>query len=208
MKRAYDELMDRVTVTQEMRSRILDHLHQASLAPNAKVIRFPSMKKYLSLAACFAVLLTGAVALVRLLPNQPETNPGVVQSGSGIAEAASVQELSQLVGFEVTDIPDLPFDVEQVSYTVLWEKLAQITYTGMEQTLTFRKSAGQEDNSGDYTVYQNVQEKTVGGNSVTLKGDGNTYCLVVWTDGEFAYSLRFGTGVSESECMRIYAQAE
>lgn len=208
MKRAYDELMDRVTVTQEMRSRILEHLHQACLAPNAKVIRFPAMKKYLSLAACLAVLLTGAAALVRLLPNQPEIDPGVVQSGSGIAEAASVQELSQLAGFEMTDIPDLPFAVEQVSYTVLWEKLAQITYTGMEQTLTFRKSAGQEDNSGDYTVYQNVQEKTVGGNSVTLKGDGNTYCLVVWTDGEFAYSLRFGTGVSESECMRIYAQAE
>ena len=73
----YDELMEKIEVTDEMRTRILHHVdrelsaaeHTSGSAPLLKVRR--RMKRYLSAAACLAVVLIGALALPQLMrPNR------------------------------------------------------------------------------------------------------------------------------------------
>lgn len=199
LKTAYDQIMDRVEVTAEMRGRVLASLRRAELKPEAKAVLFPAAERYLSLAACFVLLLAGAALLPRLLA-WTEPDPPVL-AVPDIVEASSARELSDLVGFDVAELSELPFAVEETAYTACWGELAQITYTGEGQSLTFRQSLGGGDNSGDYTAYGDVLGRTENGNAVTLKGDGGVYSLVLWQSGDYACSLRFDPGVPEDVCM-------
>ena len=54
------------------------------------------------------------------------------------------------------NIVGLPFEMEQTEYTSYWQEMAQVSYTREGQTLIYRKSVGKEDNSGNYTNYQNA----------------------------------------------------
>ena len=198
LRRAYDEIMDRIEVTEEMRRRVLDRIAQEDIEPaRPRVLRFPAWKKYLSAAACLILVLTGAAALPRLIPLLPPRE-GDVQVTSPIQEALSLAELSGLVGFEVRPAA-LPFTPEETAYCAYWNELAQIQYSGQGQTATYRQSAGESDNSGDYTAYRDVAELTAGGLSVTLKGEAGAYVLAVWTDGGFSYSLHLSQGLTEAQ---------
>lgn len=204
MKRAYDEIMDRVQVTAEIRGRILETLQETNLTPERKIPRLPSAKRALSLAACFVLLLVGATLLPRLRAAD-EPDPPVL-TVPDIVEAASLRELCGLVGFAVEEIPHVPFTVEEATYTAYWRELAQVTYTGEGQSLTFRKSVGDGDNSGDYTAYEEILERVEDGETITLKGIGGAFYLVLWQSGEYVYSLRFDPGVSEDVCMGVWGE--
>lgn len=200
MKRRYDEVMDRIEVTDEMRERILGNLQRTDLAAaaNSRVIQFPNIRKYLSAAACFAVLLAGFFAAGHMAgifrPNEP--NVAIV---NGIVEVDTLEQLADAVGFEVEELPALPFTVEETVYASYWNELAEITYTGEGQTAIFRKSAGTEDNSGDYNTYSSVKEIHMGPLTATLKGGGAVYTLAVWSADGYAYSLCLSNGISEPE---------
>lgn len=202
--KAYDEIMGKIEVTEEMRRRVLARIAAEDIAPaRPKVLRFPVWKKYLSAAACLILVIAGAAALpwlVQLLP--PE---GDVQVVPQIEEAPSLAELSRLVGFEVEEGFALPFEPEETTYCSYWNELAQIQYSGAGQTATYRQSAGTEDNSGDYTAYGDVAELAAGGLTVTLKGSGGAYVLAVWTDGSFSYSLGLSQGVTAEEWLTLLA---
>ena len=198
LRRAYDEIMDRIEVTEEMRQRVLSRIAQEDIEPAPpKVLRFPAWKKYLSAAACLILVIAGATALPRLIPL---LSPGeTVQIVPRIQDASSLAELSGLVGFEVSPAAALPFTPEEMAYCAYWNELAQIQYSGQGQTATYRQSVGESDNSGDYTAYRDVTKITAGGLSVTLKGDAGAYVLAVWTDGTFSYSLRLSQGLAEAQ---------
>lgn len=202
MGKAYDEIMDKIEVTPEMRRRVLHRIEAEEISPaKPKILRFPAWKKYLSAAACLVLVIAGAAALPRLIRPQPPG--GGVQAVPQIEEAPSLAELSKMVGFEVNPGLALPFEPEETTYCSYWNELAQIQYSGQGQTATYRQSAGAEDNSGDYTVYGDVAEITAGGLPVTLKGNGGAYVLAVWTDGTFSYSLQLSQGASEAEWVDI-----
>lgn len=198
LRRAYDEIMDRIEVTEEMRRRVLNRIAQEHIEPaRPRVPRLPAWKTYLSAAACLILVAAGAAALPRLAQLLPPRD-GNVQVASPIQEAATLTELSGLVGFEVRPAA-LPFAPEETAYCAYWNELAQIQYSGQGQTATYRQSAGESDNSGDYTVYRDTAGITVGGLSATLKGEAGAYALAVWTDGTFSYSLRLSQGLTETQ---------
>lgn len=196
----YDEIMDKIAVTDEMRKRILDNI--AEQKPQ-NVVRFPHMKRYLSIAACFAAL--AAVALtVPSITNIVRTNePAVLAPANGIVEVSSAEELSSAVGFEVSDVANLPFTPSQTVYSSYWGDMAQIDYSGEGQSASFRKSAGAEDISGDYNTYASAVEAAVGTADVTLKGDNGLYTLAVWTDDGYSYSLCLSEGIEKNQWEEI-----
>ena len=204
MKRRYDEVMDRVEVTDEMRERILGNLQKTDLtaSANSRVMRFPNIRKYLSAAACFAVLLAGFFAAGHMAgifrPDEP--NVAVV---NGIVEVDTLEQLAAAVGFEVEELTALPFAAEETVYASYWNELAEITYTGEGQTAVFRKSPGAEDNSGDYNTYSAVREIHMGPLTATLKGSGEVYTLAVWSADGYAYSICLSNGISESEWQHL-----
>ena len=205
MKR-YDEIMDHIRVTDDMRSRILENIEAGDIAAERRRKQTGrTVTKLLSMAACLAVIIIAVSALRSpaqvspnddLQPNEGDT-PGFVQGGADIVEPDSAAALSAAVGFEVNDI-DLPFTPEQTEYISYWHELAEIDYTGEGKTACYRKAAGTEDCSGDYNVYTDVTEFEAGSITVTLKGDAGQYTLAIWTDGSYSYSLSLSDGLSLS----------
>ena len=70
LDKRYDEIMEHVEVTPEMRQRILKHIEQTDLTKNAslKAVPFPHIKRLAALAACLAIVLVGTLALPTLVP--------------------------------------------------------------------------------------------------------------------------------------------
>ena len=201
LKKRYDEVMDKIEVTDEMRGRILGNIQKMELeaAPKSNVMPFPNLKKHLSVAACFVVLLVGAFVAGNMTGILQPNNPAVLNPGDGIAEVGTLEELSAHVGFEVEELTGLPFEVTETTYTVYWQELAEIVYSGVGQTATFRKSVGSEDNSGDYNAYANIKNIQIGSLTVTLKGNGDEYTLAIWSADGYAYSIGLSNGISELE---------
>lgn len=200
--KAYDEIMDKIEVTPEMRERVLRRIREAELTPaRPKVLRVPAWKKYLPAAACLALVIAGAAALPQLMRPQlqPPEETEIVQAVPQIEEVPSLEQLSQLVGFEVEERFALPFEAEETVYSSFWRELAQIRYSGRERTAVYRQSMGEEDNSGDYNSYADVIQADMAGRAVTLKGEDGTYTLALWTDGTFSYSLSLSQGVPEEK---------
>lgn len=199
LRRAYDEIMGRIEVTPEMRERVLRRVQAEGISPaKPKVLRFPAWKKYLSAAACLILVLVGVLALSPLRSLwQPD--PSEVLLPTGLEDAASLEDLSALVGFTVSTPFTLPFAPEETAYCSYWNELAQIQYSGRGQTATYRQSAGTQDNSGDYTNYTAAVSLSCGGLSVTLKGENGAYTLAVWTDGTYSYSLSLSQGLSQAQ---------
>ena len=201
MNRKYNEVMEHIEVTPEMRNRILSNIENMDLAEKkqAKIVRFPNIKRFASLAACLAIMLVGALTLSNLnISHEPP-----VDESNDIVEVSSVEELSETVGFEVSEPGNLPFEPESVVYTAYWAKMAEIIYINDEQTVSVRKGIGSDDVSGDYNFYELTSEISVNDINVMLKGNGETYTLAIWTDGEFAYSLSLSEGIEEAEWISI-----
>lgn len=209
MSKRYDEVMEKIKVTDAMRRRILANIGQMDLdaTPRPKLVRFPGLKRLAPLAACLVLILAGTFALRHWTPGETPPPPpsGVVQMGNGVEDVADVNALSDAVGFPVKELTALPFRVEETTYTSLWGEVAKIAYTGEGQTAAFRQSLGDGDNSGDYNVYAETLVKEIGGLSVTLKGDGQVYPLAVWNDEEYAYSILAEPGLTITEWEDVIA---
>lgn len=207
MRQAYREVMDHIAVTEEMRERVLCHIRNMDL-PSAKVQARRIWMRRLAAAACFAVLVVGAVTLPRIhTPSQGE-NPGVEHGVWERTQTASLEELSQEVGFAVEGLESLPFPVVETSYTAYGKEMAEVTYMGETQSLVYRKTMGSADPSGDYTAYSQVLVLELETGTVTLKGEEGSYCLALWEDGTYSYSARASEGYSQDQWAQLLESAE
>ena len=204
MRRAYDEIMEHVTVTEQMRRRILSRVETADFNPSGHAARGPVLRRYWAAAACAAVLLVSAAVLPRYLGGwQTEPMPGHVETVSPFTEAASLAELEAAVGFPVEELAELPFPVTETVYLAFGSGMAEIRYCGETETAVLRKAVGPQDPSGDYTQYAQELVLDVDGTSVTLKGENGQYILALWQDGDYAWSLRLSEGKDQTVWQQI-----
>lgn len=186
----YDEVMEKLEVTPEMRARILQNVETQMAEPRKKPNR---LRRFAALAACLAILLVGAAALPKLI-SSPTPEESETTIANGMVEVASKEELSEAVGFPVKSAQSLPFFPQSIYYTSYWGEMAQIDYENGGSTACFRQSLGEEDNSGDWSEYPAKESFTVNGCAVTLKGEADSYTLAIWQDGTYSYSLSLSAG--------------
>ena len=74
LKKSYEDIMERVVVTDEMKMRILDRIQSESFETSSapKVVPFRKYKRFASLAACFAILVVGVWSAAKLIPPTEE----------------------------------------------------------------------------------------------------------------------------------------
>ena len=186
----YDEVMEKLEVTPEMRARILQNVETQMAEPCKKPNR---LRRFAALAACLAVLLVGAMVLPKFISSPvPEESETMV--ANGMVEVTSKEELSEAVGFPVKSAQSLPFFPQSIYYISYWGEMAQIDYANGGSTACFRQSLGEEDNSGDWSEYPAQKSLTVNGCAVTLKGEADSYTLAIWQDGTYSYSLSLSAG--------------
>lgn len=201
MDKKYDEVMEHIEVTPEMRQRILKNIQKADLTEHrsSKVIPFSRWKQLATIAACLTVVLTGILAAPQLLKPGPEDPYVDLNPAADIVEVDTIEALSEEVGFPVNEMSYLPFRAESTVYIAYWKEMAEITYTGDGQTAVYRKGTGSRDISGDYNTYNSEIEMSIDNCDVTLKGNDAVYSLAIWSDGDYSYSLSFGEGKTEEE---------
>lgn len=211
MSKKYKEIMDQVCVTDEMKQRILQNVKNEMEAPKISRSHFLSYGKfsrYISAAACILMLLVGGLTVTKLFDREvmPNESAGAMASGEGQGVAMAVngmevldsaEELSRVLGFPVTDITEIPFEVQNTEYTNGWNEFAQIVYQGEKSEILFRKARGANDISGDYNTYEDVKTITINHAEVTLKGESESYSLAIWQQDGFSYSLSMEPGGSE-----------
>ena len=213
MSKSYDEIMEEIQVTDEMRDRILQNIAKTDIQKESsgkRKTRFYQWQKYSLTAAGLALLLVGAAALPRLWSGngQESAGPGneigteELVSGSqwGMQECSSAEALSEAAGFAMEDLEQIPFDAQETYYMYLGDGLAEIRYYGAaEERLDYRKSMGEEDNSGVYLEFDRVQEEEANGIQVTLKGDADRVYLILWQKDGFSYSIYEEEGIPTEE---------
>lgn len=209
MNNSYHEIMDQIEVTDEMRSRILSNLSKEIADMDdkpSKVVRFSKWQKYASIAACLAVLIVCGVVVQNFAHKDPDV-PQEEFAGpvADIVECASAEELSEKAGFTVEELKELPFDVSDVSYTWQWNEFAQIDYMGEDNALMYRKALGDEDISGVYTEYANVQNQDINGDTVTIKGTDALCYLATWQSDGYTYAVYADNGISYDDMNEMIA---
>ena len=203
----YNEIMERVNVTDEMRSRILGNIDEYfSKKKNAG-------KKSFYLAFCGVAAAALLMIIVRPWDNNVAgpINPGTNSVGEGSAglcvnpmqNYASAEELSKAAGFNVPEIKSLPFKPSETEYMMLGEGFAQITYLSDDDRLIYRKSTDKEDNSGNYNPYDYVGEVSVNDIKVTVKGTKEALNLAIWNDGTYEHSISVEKAVDKGVMIKM-----
>lgn len=198
MRRAYDEIMEHVIVTEQMRQRVLAGVEAADLGHAGSTVRVPYLRRYGAAAACAALLLVGAAVLPQYFEMQHSQRPGQVETVPRFTEVSTLAELEDTVGFAIEELTELPFPVTDTVYTAFGREMAEIRYCGETETAVLRKAVGVDDPSGDYTQYAEELVLEVNGTSVTLKGENGRYVLALWQEGDYAWSVRLWEGKEQS----------
>ena len=220
MSKAYDEIMEKIVVNDDMRCRILQNLEKQMTDETSNTWeekekrqhrkRRYRISKYLSAAACLVLLVAGVAVIPQINRGQQEPTVGQerVDVVNGMETVASAAELSQKLGFPVSDLKNLPFTVEHTEYTNGWGEFAQIDYEGTDaegdaQSLCYRKGTGEDDISGDCNVYEVDETVDVAGTQVTLKGSADGYALAVWNADGYAYAVSVTKEISKDKMLQV-----
>lgn len=220
MSKAYDEIMEKIVVNDDMRCRILQNLEKQMTDETSNTWeekekrqhrkRRYRISKYLSAAACLVLLVAGVAVIPQINRGQQEPTVGQerVDVVNGMETVASAAELSQKLGFPVSDLKNLPFTVEHTEYTNGWGEFAQIDYEGTDaegdaQSLCYRKGTGEDDISGDYNVYEVDETVDVAGTQVTLKGSADGYVLAAWNADGYVYAVSVTKEISKDKMLQV-----
>ena len=217
LSKRYHEIMENIQLTTETREQILRHVSERER--KAKVQTMKKWTKYLSVAACCALVVGAAYGIHTLHLDKTvseeedmtttDVADGGVQMPNPMQEYGSAEELSDAVGFTVKEIGELPFTVKETQYFTYDDTLAEIRYTGDDQEVYFRKSQGDdEDNSGVYNTYSQETTINVGEAEVTCKGDSDAYELAIWQQGGYSYSISLQSGISLEELQAMIETVE
>lgn len=218
----YNEIMSRVSVTPAMRERILTNVagsRQTAGATGAEAFRglvkesgtgktrgsrYRFMKWIPAVAAACIMIIAGMqyYRMNHVNPASPGTDSDV--AAQGIEEYASIEELEKAAGFDMPELADLPFTVTGTAYTNAFG-IARCDYYGADgENLTISKAVDDgSDISGDYTEYAVVTEETIGGVTVTFKGNGDSLSLATWADSGYAYAIDMMQGMSMEDMKGI-----
>ena len=188
----YKELMDHITVTEEMRERILNSMEEKiQIRRKRKRMYFQGAMT----AAAMVVIMSGVGLYMFRMPAHGREPVQMEEAIPDIREVSSAGEMSELLGFTVPE-PTMPFDVKNTTYLVNWGELGEIDYEGKDQSAYFRISREEGDNSEDYNEYENMITEKISSMSVTLKGNQGSWNLAIWQDGEYSCSLGFSKGIT------------
>jgi len=104
-------------------------------------------------------------------------------------EAETLTHLSELAGFEVRELTDLPFDVASVTYTYLAGRGAQIVYAGEDGEEVVYTMSPEVLPAVDPSSYEDIMVIHSGGREIVLYGADKEYSLAVWEGDGYVYTL-------------------
>lgn len=164
-----------------------------------------SMKKMVVMTLC-AVMTVTAAGCGKKDSVQPSAETQTVGIANPFKDCASVEEAGELAGFDFT-VPESLEGYGEPSYSAIENDLAQVIYRdGDDNRLLIRKAAGNDDISGDYNDYPEINTVSVGGLEVTVKGNDGKMNVAIWTNDGYTFAIMADNAVSWEEAA-VWVQA-
>lgn len=203
-RQAYRKILDSVTVTPAVERRVLAGL-RAALEREQKPAR--RWQPRLA-AACAALALCTAVGLPLWLESRAPAETPPVQVTWNMQQFDSVEALADSLSYPLRLPGWLPEGYALESVKCLQGELAEIGWQKDGQTLIYRMAPGEQDVSGDFTVYGWEETLTVGACAVACKGEDGLVFLAVWSDGTYSFSLHASAGLTTAQVQAVIASME
>lgn len=133
--------------------------------------------------------------------------PGIGTEGETVRipnpwqECDSLEEAANIAGFPFA-APDTVEGFSQKYIAAVPNDCAQVIFHNGEDDaaeVIFRKGVGEEDISGDYNVYEDVQSQQRSGQDVTVKSNGGVIYTVLWVHDGYSYAISARTGMSTEQ---------
>jgi len=99
----------------------------------------------------------------------------------------TMEEAEKAAGFEF-DVPQTAEGLSIKEISCVSNEMIQVVY-GDEYSIFVRKAKGTDDISGDYTVYDKVEDVSVGGVTVTERADEQGIYSAIWSSGGYSYAI-------------------
>lgn len=122
-----------------------------------------------------------------------------VQIPNPVKEHKTVEDAIVASGFNAAVPTKLPEGYEMSAVTTISDRMLQIFYESGNGVISYRTAVGDEDISGDYSVYESVKDVTIGGFTVTVKGEGETVHSAAWTNSGEMFALHAEKGLSMND---------
>lgn len=84
--------------------------------------------------------------------------------------------------------------------------MLEMDYQLGDAVIHVRKAPGSGDISGDYTSYPDAAVQEVAGHQMTVRGEGETIYVVLWTEGEYTYAVTSSQGV-KGDTLKLLAES-
>lgn len=133
--------------------------------------------------------------------------PSAAETANPWTDRATIQDGVNAVGFAVT-LPEQPGNLKTLSVRTMEKELIEVTYSGKDEALRFRKGTGLRDVSGDYNRYSQTRQAETNGALVTLKGDKNKVHLATWSKNQYSYAISSEKGLSEKKMLSLVREME
>lgn len=205
----YNEIMEHISLTTEMRARIISNIGAKQKRKHIK-----NIARTISAAAACTVIAVGAVTIWNKtqMPQSPDNTFSVdsqdMQVGWESDEYDTITELSNAIGIDLHDVDEvLPFEVQERSYAVLFDTIAEINYDGADgENCCIRVGKNTEDISGDYNEYDTVKETEINGATIILKENETLCYLASWIKSGHFYSVSLCDGADEQKMLDIVSE--
>lgn len=120
-------------------------------------------------------------------------------------EYDTMEEASQTAGFDMT-VPESFGIYADRHIATVFDDMIEVTYydEAGNEGFRVRKTAGADDPSGDFNVYESSETADVDGRTVTMEGSSDKIFKAVWTDSGYAYAVSAGeNGLSRADIEEI-----
>ena len=142
-----------------------------------------------------------------VIPGSDPKTWGPAEDGENIQipnpwqECASLEEAGKMAGFSFT-APETVDGYTEKYIAAIENDIAEVIFSkgdNDDASLYFRKGKGTEDISGDYNIYETVEQQIIGDRAVTCKGHDGLVYTAIWNDGTYSYAVMCNAGMNAEQ---------
>lgn len=174
--------------------------------------------KYVAVAACAGIVLTGALLQYErsksqspLTPSATQTEPATteenVQLPNPFIPCATLQAAADIAGFSL-DAPDAYEAYDRTVIQAIEGEMIEVIYEDASENegLRIRKGVGTDPISGDYNRYDSEETQTIADISVSVRKNGDLIFVAEWTDSGYAHSITSEDGLTAGELETLVSE--
>ena len=131
--------------------------------------------------------------------------PTKIQIPNQIVEYKTVKEAADAANIKVMLPSYIPLSYKEESISIISNELFQIFYKNNDDQILLRmkKSASDDDISGDYNIYEKEENIELGILKVNVRENKDLVYVAQWSKADMRYSLSFSNGISKTELLKI-----